>query len=243
MSEAGAPLRHRFLPLATSWPAFSIAALLLLAGAFTNRDLLSGRATPCFRDIGTTQRPSRALYATLGPSALNPYASFGQTYYGNPNLVLAYPFPKDPRWLGVHLLLHLAIGLVGAWLFFRRLVRNEEAALLGALAYGLSGYVLSSCAFLNATTTLAWLPWLLASVHAARRGGRLSFASSTFGAAASSMLLVAGGEPALGTIAILLAASVALTSTPGTRLRSLTALALGGAIGAVALSPWILEVL
>src|SRR5262245_11998454 len=97
-------------------PAALAAALLVAVVAASNADLIVGRATPYYRDLGTTQRPARALYATLGKAHLLPAASFGQPYLGNPNFVLAYPFPRAPRFLGLHLLLHLAIGLGGAFL-------------------------------------------------------------------------------------------------------------------------------
>ena len=73
---------RRLLPAA-------VAALVLLVVALANVDLLSGRSTPSFRDLATTQRPARALASSLGTSALNPSASFGQPFHGNPNLVLA----------------------------------------------------------------------------------------------------------------------------------------------------------
>ena len=155
----------RFLPAA-------VAALVLLVVALANLDLLSGRATPSFRDIATTQRPARALAASLGGASLNPHASFGQPFRGNPNLVLAYPFPVAPRWLGVQILLHAALGGLGFLLFLSLLGRTPVAALAGALAFSFSGFALSCTAFLNAATTLAWIPWLLASVAAARLEGR-----------------------------------------------------------------------
>ena len=142
---------RRLLPAA-------VAALVLLAVALANVDLLTGRATPSFRDLATTQRPARALAASLGAAALNPHASFGQPFHGNPNLVLAYPFPVAPRWLGAHLLLHAVLGGFGFLVFLALLGRSPDAALAGALAFSFSGYVLSSTAFLNAATTLAWIP-------------------------------------------------------------------------------------
>ena len=156
---------RRLLPAA-------IAALVVLAVALANADLLSGRSTPSFRDIATTQRPARALASALGPASLNPHASFGQPFHGNPNLVLGYPFPVAPRWMGLHLLLHALLGGLGFLVFLRLLGRSPEAAVAGALAFSFSGYALSSTAFLNATTTLAFVPWLLASVAAARLPGR-----------------------------------------------------------------------
>ena len=149
-------------------PAALAAALVVAGAVFSHADLLSGRTTPAYRDIATTQRPARALAARLDGARLNPYASFGQAYRGNPNLLLAYPFPASPRFLGLHLLLHLGLGLLGAFLFLNTEVLSREAALTGALTFGLSGYVLSSAAFLNATTTIAWMPWLLFAIARAR---------------------------------------------------------------------------
>ncbi|HQR68715.1 MAG TPA: hypothetical protein PLB02_15095, partial [Thermoanaerobaculia bacterium] len=179
---------RRLLAPASVATAFLLAVLLL-----PNLDLLTGRASPFYRDLGTTQRPARALFDALGTASVNPHASFGQPYYGNPNLVLAYPFPRSPRFLGLHLVLHLLVGLGGAFLFFRRLVGSAEAALVGAVAFAFSGYVLSSTAFLNATTTIAWAPWLLWFVATARVASGRALVRCGFGAAAAAALLVLGG--------------------------------------------------
>ena len=227
----------RLLSPAPVETAFLLAVLLL-----PNLDLLSGRASPFYRDLGTTQRPARALFASLGAASINPHASFGQPYYGNPNLVLAYPFPCSPRFLGLHLLLHLLVGLAGAFFFFRRLVRTEEAALVGAAAFAFSGYVLSSTAFLNATTTIAWMPWLLGFVATARVVSGRALVRCGFGVAVSSALLVLGGEPALAGLSLLLAAAFALATEREARLRTLGAFAGGVAAAALLLSPWLLEV-
>ena len=223
-------------------PAPVAAALLLAAALLPNVGLLTGRDAPFYRDLGTTQRPARALWPTLGPSAVNPHASFGQPYSGNPNLVLSYPFPKAPRFLGLHLLLHLLVGAAGAFVFLRRLVRADEAALVGAIAFGLSGYVLSSTAFLNATTTVAWMPWLLAFVATARSATGRSLVRCGVGTAVAAALLVLGGEPALAGLALLLAALFALATPREARLRTLAATFGGLALAALLLSPWLLEV-
>jgi hypothetical protein len=227
---------RRLLPAA-------VAALVLVAVALANVDLLSGRATPSFRDIATTQRPARALAASLGGASLNPHASFGQPFHGNPNLVLAYPFPTSPRRLGVQLLLHALLGGLGFLLFLVLLGRSPEAALAGALAFSFSGYALSSTAFLNAATTLAWVPWLLASVAAARREGRPAFLLGLLGSAASGALLAHAGEPALGLLGILLALAFSLSGPRGTRLRAAGALLGGGFVAVLAAAPYLLEVL
>ncbi len=223
-------------------PAPLAAVLLLAVAVLPNLDLLSGRASPFYRDLGTTQRPARALFASLGGSAINPSASFGEPYWGNPNLVLAYPFPRSPRFLGVHLLLHLALGTAGAFLFLRRLVRSEEAALLGAAAFGLSGYVLSSTAFLNATTTIAWSPWLLFFTAVARESEGRSLVRCGFGVTIAAALLVLGGEPALAGLSLLVALLFAAASPREVRLRTIAATAAGSLAAAVLLSPWLLAV-
>jgi hypothetical protein len=224
-------------------PAPIAALLFALAALFAHRDLLSGASTPAYRDLGTTQRPARALAAALSGAKLNPAASFGQAYRGNPNLVLAYPFPTAPRGLGVQLLLHLGLGLLGAYLFLRTEVGAPEAALLGAFAWGLSGFVLSSAAFLNATTTLAWAPWLLLAVARARTAGSpRALVRAGLVAALASALLVLGGEPALAALALLLALAFALRGPAMERARGAGALLGGGCVAALLASPWLLEV-
>ncbi|MEO8055701.1 MAG: hypothetical protein ABI768_11120, partial [Acidobacteriota bacterium] len=230
---------RRFAP----GPALAAALLLTAAALLTHRDLLTGASTPAYRDIGTTQRPARALASALGAANLNPAASFGQAYRGNPNLVLAYPFPAAPRWLGVQLLLHLAIGLLGAYLFLRTEQRSQEAALVGAFAWGLSGFVLSSAAFLNASTTLAWAPWLLLAVARARAAETpRATARAGLVVAFAASLLVLGGEPALAALALLLALAYALRGPGPARLRGTGALFGGGLLAAILVSPWLLEV-
>jgi hypothetical protein len=230
---------RRFAP----GPALAAALLLAAAALLTHRDLLTGASTPAYRDIGTTQRPARALAAALGPAKLNPAASFGQAFRGNPNLVLAYPFPVSPRWLGVQLLLHLGLGLLGAYLFLRTEVRSREAALLGALAWGLSGFVLSSAAFLNAATTLAWAPWLLFAVARARAAESARAAvRAVLLVVLATALLALGGEPALAALALLLAYAYALRGPALARLRGAGALLSGGLAAALLVSPWLVEV-
>jgi hypothetical protein len=224
-------------------PALLVAPLLVVLVLSSHRDLLTGASVPAYRDLSTTQRPSRALVSSLGAARLNPAASFGQAFRGNPNLVLAYPFPTAPRWMGVQLILHLGLGLLGAFLFLRTQVRSAEAALTGAFAWGLSGFALSSAAFLNAATTLAWAPWLLYGVARAREAARpQALVRPALVLCLSSVLLVLGGEPALGALALLLAGAFALRGPAPERRRGLGALGFGGVAAAILVSPWLLEV-
>jgi len=224
-------------------PALVAALLVAVLAAVSHRDLLTGASVPAYRDLSTTQRPSRELAATLGAATWNPAASFGQAYRGNPNLVLAYPFPTAARWMGVQILVHLGLGLLGAYLFLRTQVRSREAAMLGAFAWGLSGYALSSAAFLNAATTLAWPPWLLLALARAREAETpRALVRAGLVLCLSSALLVLGGEPALAALALLLALAFALRGPSRARSRGLEALLGGGAAAALLVSPWLLEV-
>lgn len=241
------PLTSRPAPVrapipADGRPALAVAALLVAVVALSNIDLLTGEAVPAFRDLGSTQIPARALFSSLGRASTLPHASFGQPYLGNPNFVLAYPAPRDPRWIGVHLLVHLGLGLLGAYVFFRRLTASRDAAALGAFAWGLSGFTLSSSAFLNVATTLAYAPWLLACAALARERTGRRLALPLLGFAAATALMLLGGEPALAALAGAVALAFALTGPPGTRTRSVFVVAGGALLAALVTAPWLLEV-
>jgi len=60
-----------------------------------------------------------------------------------------------------HLGLHWVFGFFGMFLFLRALVLSRNAAVVGAMTFSCSGYVLSSLSFLNASTTIGILPWVL----------------------------------------------------------------------------------
>lgn len=170
------------------------AAILVLAVALTLVVLLvpilAGRQAFFLRDLETTHRPALLLARELGFARMNPAASFGQVFRGNPNLLVYYRAPI--RWLGVdaHLVVHWLWGLAGMIALLRARNRSWSAALAGSVTLGASGYVLSSLAFLNSTTTIAWLPWTLWAVV---RRGRCTTAILAVLLAVLSLT----GEPAL----------------------------------------------
>ena len=109
----------------------------------------------------------------------------------------------------------------GTYYITELLKQPNPNGLYGPFAFGLSGYVVSSAAFLNATTTLAWMPWLLAAAVAARDavgGSRLLAGGAS---AAATALLLLGGEPALGAIALTLAVVFAASGPRATRFHAL----------------------
>jgi hypothetical protein len=146
------------------------------------------------------------MFSRIGFARINPAASFGQPYVGNPNLLIAYPFPKAASLLSVHILLHLALALTGMFVLMRQQGASPWAAILSALTFTLSGYVLSATASLNSITTIAWLPWVHAAAIAEprRRARPVPFLLATAAVAIQSL----AGEPVL--FALTLASSLAL---------------------------------
>ena len=183
------------------------------------------------RDLGTTHRPAAMVFSKLGLARTNPYASFGQPYAGNPNLLVAYPFPKSPG-ISAQIIVHLALCFSGMFVLLRRLATSLEGAFLAASAFTLSGYVLSATASLNSVTTIAWIPCLLvtASMLAGSpiRLGRL--AVTVFVISLASL----AGEPVLLGIALLIAAALAFVLGGA---RALAAFAACGIVAALLMSP------
>jgi hypothetical protein len=178
-----------------------------------------GREIFFFRDLGTTHIPLRSVRAVIGSAHLNPFASFGEPYLGNPNALAAYPFPSGERWIGVHVLSHIFLAFAGMMVLLWILGLAADAAFFGATSFALSGYVLSAASSLNAITSIAWMPWFLAASVALRRGRRPWLAGLALLPIAG--ILSVAGEPVLIGITIVLGLgmaglrrlSVALAST------------------------------
>jgi len=157
-------------------------------------------------------------------------------------LLLLLPFEAAFR---LWVLLSYALAAVGAFAWARRLGAAPAAAAAAALAYALSGYLVSSSANLTFLTGLAALPLLLAAAHGfvERPGpGRLAqvvaagFLAATAGDPQSFVLVAA-------VLPVAAVATVASTEPPGTRaLRGAiaTAFALAGAAPVlVPLAAWV----
>ncbi len=61
--------------------------------------------------------------------------------------------------------LHLSIAIGGMLVFLRKLGVARFAQTIGALAFGLSGYLFTRAHFLSINVALAWLPWILVAAH------------------------------------------------------------------------------
>ncbi len=170
------------------------AVLILILVA--HNGLVLGRETFFFRDVSTTHLPAFRAFARLGLARWIPFASFDQPYLGNPNLLVAYPFPKGAAWVSIHVLVHLAIAFFGVLYLLRAEKVSINAAFFGALTFVFSGYVLSAASTLNALSTIAWIPWVVVVALRPR--------FTWWGVATLAMFLLSG-EPVLIAIALLLA--------------------------------------
>lgn len=197
-------------------------ALLLLA----YRHLLTGSEVFFFRDLSTTHGPSLELFSRLGFAKWNAYASFDEPYLGNPNLLIAYPFPKGLMWLSLHVLAHLVISLTGVIYLLRNEGTSSDAAWFGATTFAFSGYLLSASSTLNSLTTLSWLPWLLALAEKRRM--------VWWGIPLAALFLLSG-EPVLIGFGIVLAFTRVVMQKPA--MRQLARLALVFAVAGLLTAP------
>lgn len=179
-----------------------VAGSLIVAALAAFWRVLNGTATFFLRDLLTTHIPAFALFDRLRHSAINPAWSQGAPWAGNPNILVFYPTIHQAGFVSVHILLHLAIGFVGMAVFARRALGvSRDGALLTGILFSGSGYVLSSASFLNAVTTIAWVPWLLFASDV--RGIERLWLRIIVGTVVV-VLLVLGGEPTLAIMAICL---------------------------------------
>ncbi len=192
--------------------------------------LATGERTLLLRDVFVTHLPYKAFGAAALaqgeiPAVLPEWAA-GQPFRGNPNALPFYPgnllYLVAPLWsaLNLHFVLHWALAALGMGRLARAYGLGFEAALVAALAYAGSGYMLSALTFYNLVTVAAWAPWVLAGIA---RGGARGVA--TGGLACGLMLL--GGEPITASIFVPAMAVVAL-ERHGARRGLLVALAIGG---------------
>jgi hypothetical protein len=236
-----------------------LGVLLLLALTLvTFGPIVSGRRTVYFGDLGLYFVPQLAFQRRellAGRLTLwDPYKLCGMPFVGNPQAWPLYPSSLLLGWLdapvatGVIGVLHLFLAAVGTLLFLRRRGLGLAAALLGALAFGFGGALVSKMQFPNMVQAGAFLPWLLLGVErivvagTARPGGALR-ATAGLGLLIGLALLAAHAQMFLMQFYAGAAWAIfRLRQTPvPNRRRSvsclLAALALGGALAAGQLLP------
>ncbi len=100
----------------------------------------------------------------------NPFVLCGQPLVGNPQSWVFYPstvlLTLFPVWLyfTANALLHLVLAGVGTYLFVRRLAGDRLGAILAAITYMGSGFLLARLQFPTMVQSAAYLPWLLIMV-------------------------------------------------------------------------------
>lgn len=179
-------------------------------------------ANPLQRDLMTQAAPAQAaVRAALrrGEWPLwNAAVGAGESLLGRPAAQVLSPFAATAwplplaRALGVEAALELFLAFLFTYLFLRRLGLGNTAAAFGAVAFGLSSYVVSWLGW-PAATAAVWLPVLLfaldrAVVAAPRRLDLALVAGAVFG------VLTAGDDDA-GRAVLIVAAAFALLRLAG----------------------------
>ena len=149
-------------------------AVLLLTGAvlvlfwpllFGNQILFFGDISLYFTPLLHFQQTELMEHGRL--PLWNPTVLCGTPFVGNPQAWPLYPtslllsvFPAErvPGIIGAGQVLWAALGTHG---FLRVRGRSRAASLLGALAWGMGGFLVSKMQFPNMIQAASWLPWLL----------------------------------------------------------------------------------
>ena len=200
--------------------------------------LATGQRTFILRDVMTTHLPWKAFGAAeLAHGripAINPLWATGQPFRGNPNALPFYPgnllYLALPFWsaFGLHYVGHWLLAFLGMRRLARELGQSKQAALVAALAYAGSGYLLTTLTFMNLLTVAAWAPWALAGLA---RGGR----RGTLLAGVACGLMLLGGEP-ISAALVIPAMAIAAIGRHGWRL-GLVSAAGAGVVGLLVALP------
>lgn len=148
-----------------------IAPLMLaLVGILFFHDFFFTSKNLYFRDILNFHYPLRKVlidtFAQGGFPLWNPHIALGQPMLANPNYMTFYPtnllhlFLPFNYAFKLHFVLHPILGGLGLYFVQRRLGIRPAAAFPGALAYELSGTVLSFLNLYNIVPAVALLPWI-----------------------------------------------------------------------------------
>ncbi|WNG30077.1 YfhO family protein [Cystobacter fuscus] len=151
---------------------FSAPGVLLLASlALFGEGLLPGRAF-FFRDVLHYYWPMQATHWRLGVvPQWNPFHQGGLPFLADIHAGVLYPpnvlfaILSFPTAYALLLVLHHFVGQLGLYTFLRGKGFERPAALTGALAFGLSGYVAGLCNAGPLMLGLAWMPWVLVTLQ------------------------------------------------------------------------------
>ena len=142
--------------------------LLVLLPTILFWDVLTGVNGLYLRDLSRFHYPMKQILREVVRGGefpyWNRYLSGGQPLAANPQHEVFYP----PNWLiflpnydfgfRLHVLLHIYVALVGMYALLRSMALRVEAAVFGAIAFGLGGIMLSMVNVLPIFFCAAWVP-------------------------------------------------------------------------------------
>ncbi|HJT17126.1 MAG TPA: hypothetical protein VJ853_07055 [Thermoanaerobaculia bacterium] len=218
-------------------PHTFLAALATLFFA----DVLFLRNNFVFRDLFTYHYPmKRVLHDTILRGEFpwwNPYFASGQPMAANPAYELWYP----PQWLmfvgpfdfgfALHIIFHVDLALLGMYAFLRSIPLRVEAALFGAISFGLGGFLIGTITNLPTFFVWSWAGVIGWAVLRMVRGG--SMAPAALAMAMPLLVLDPVAVPQLFALVIVGALFVDRRAFP----RVFGAILWSGAIAAVCIIP------
>jgi hypothetical protein len=227
---------------------FALGLVAVLMGAVFWRVFAYGE-TFGDRDLGGYYHAAKSLVAPLarasqGVPVWNPFFSSGQPFAANPEHEVFHPlttlFFLLPFELAFRLqvMLPLLFGVASMYFLLRTLRRSRPASLLGGLAWGFGGYLLSTTNLLPILYAAAILPLSLAFAVRLVRAPRA--VDVAWLAICIGLQCLAGEPSTLLAMPLLLAAATWPAWRRGSRRRLLSVglgLLLGGGIGAAILLP------
>jgi hypothetical protein len=143
-------------------------AFLVITTTVLFADILFGVRALYIRDLTRYYYPTKRIIREVVLSGEFPYwnrnYSAGQPMAANPEYEVFYP----PQWLiflpnydlgyRLHIVVHVYIAAIGMYAFLRSLSLGARASTLGALAFGLGGFFLSTVNLLPIMFCAAWMP-------------------------------------------------------------------------------------
>lgn len=167
-----------------------------------------------------------------------PDVYLGTPFLANDQSAVLYPWHwlslllSPARQISLGCLLHLQLAASGMYCCGRRRGRSRAAAVCGALAFGLGGFVLTKQQFPSLAYTVAWLPWLAwAALRLEGRGLCVAVA------VVAVQWLAGHAQISVMTLALVTAWQLTRPGGRGARVRWLMAVGWGTALAAPQLLP------
>jgi hypothetical protein len=145
-------------------------ALAALAAVITTLffDVVAGSGVFYTRDVSLYHFPGRTILRSVVAGGefpyWNPFTSGGQPLAANPAHEVFYPLtwlvflPSLVYGFNWHALIHVYLATLGMYALIRSFDTSRSAAALGALSFGLGGFVLSGLSLFPFLFSAAWLP-------------------------------------------------------------------------------------